>query len=216
MKGLALADVLDTDDEPDLSELITHANLVAATNNWIARREARGQPTDKGGLHGHITKLVHIATTYLPVSEKERRRLIDLRRNKRVRTQSVGRMSASCEACSSREFDASPAQQRAANRMPETLKRRAQTILDRIGTSRPPTKAELMSGSTWPGCSAARSSPRRCSTSTASANSPITAVQRFDLPLIVGIVLLLASFVIVANIVVDLLYAVIDPRVRLG
>ena len=44
----------------------------------------------------------------------------------------------------------------------------------------------------------------------------ITAVQRYDLPLIVGIVLLLASFVIVANIVVDLLYAVIDPRVRLG
>ena len=44
----------------------------------------------------------------------------------------------------------------------------------------------------------------------------ITAVQRFDLPLIVGIVLLLASFVIIANIVVDLLYAVIDPRVRLG
>ncbi len=44
----------------------------------------------------------------------------------------------------------------------------------------------------------------------------ITAVQRYDLPLIVGIVLLLASFVIVANIIVDLLYAVIDPRVRLG
>jgi peptide/nickel transport system permease protein len=44
----------------------------------------------------------------------------------------------------------------------------------------------------------------------------ITAIQRFDLPLIVGIVLLLASFVIVANIIVDLLYAVIDPRVRLG
>jgi peptide/nickel transport system permease protein len=44
----------------------------------------------------------------------------------------------------------------------------------------------------------------------------ITAIQRYDLPLIVGIVLLVASFVIVANIVVDLLYAVIDPRVRLG
>jgi peptide/nickel transport system permease protein len=43
-----------------------------------------------------------------------------------------------------------------------------------------------------------------------------TAVQRYDLPLIVGITLLFASFVIVANIVVDLLYAVIDPRVRLG
>ena len=34
--------------------------------------------------------------------------------------------------------------------------------------------------------------------------------------LIFGIVLLLASFVIIANIVVDLLYAVIDPRVRLA
>jgi peptide/nickel transport system permease protein len=44
----------------------------------------------------------------------------------------------------------------------------------------------------------------------------ITAIQRFDLPLIVGIVLLVAAFVIIANIVVDLLYAVIDPRVRLG
>ncbi len=44
----------------------------------------------------------------------------------------------------------------------------------------------------------------------------VDAIQRFDLPLVVGIVLLVASFVIVANIVVDLLYAVIDPRVRLG
>ena len=44
----------------------------------------------------------------------------------------------------------------------------------------------------------------------------ITAIQRYDLPLVVGIVLLVASFVIVANILVDLLYAVIDPRIRLG
>ncbi len=44
----------------------------------------------------------------------------------------------------------------------------------------------------------------------------ITAIQRYDLPLVVGVVLLVASFVIAANIVVDLLYAVIDPRVRLG
>ena len=144
MKGLALAEVLDADDEPDLSELITHANLVAATNNWIARREARGQPTDKGTLHGHITKLVHIATAYLRISEKERRRLIDLRRNKRVRTQSVGRMSASREGWM-REFDASPAQQRAAGRIPETLQKRARAILARIGTGRPPMKDELMS-----------------------------------------------------------------------
>ena len=37
-----------------------------------------------------------------------------------------------------------------------------------------------------------------------------------DLPTTVGIVLLLAGFVIAANIIVDLLYAVIDPRVRVG
>ena len=44
----------------------------------------------------------------------------------------------------------------------------------------------------------------------------ISAVVNLDLPLTVGIVLLLASFVILANIVVDILYAVIDPRVRVG
>jgi peptide/nickel transport system permease protein len=44
----------------------------------------------------------------------------------------------------------------------------------------------------------------------------VNAIQRHDLPLVVGIVLLAASFVIIANIIVDLLYAVIDPRVRLG
>jgi peptide/nickel transport system permease protein len=37
-----------------------------------------------------------------------------------------------------------------------------------------------------------------------------------DLPTIIGLVLLLGSFVIVANIIVDVLYAVIDPRVRVG
>jgi peptide/nickel transport system permease protein len=34
-------------------------------------------------------------------------------------------------------------------------------------------------------------------------------------PVITGTVLLAATFVIVANLVVDILYAVIDPRVRL-
>jgi peptide/nickel transport system permease protein len=44
----------------------------------------------------------------------------------------------------------------------------------------------------------------------------VSAAQQFDLPLTVGIVLLLAGFVIVANIIVDVLYAFIDPRVRVG
>ncbi|WP_370287970.1 ABC transporter permease [Nocardioides sp.] len=43
----------------------------------------------------------------------------------------------------------------------------------------------------------------------------VLANSDYDLPTLVGIVLLLAAFVILANIVVDLLYAVIDPRVRL-
>ena len=36
-----------------------------------------------------------------------------------------------------------------------------------------------------------------------------------DLPVITGTVLVAAIFVIAANLIVDLLYAVIDPRVRL-
>ena len=44
----------------------------------------------------------------------------------------------------------------------------------------------------------------------------VQANSDFDLPTLVGLVLLLATFVIVANIIVDLLYAVIDPRVRLS
>ncbi len=47
-------------------------------------------------------------------------------------------------------------------------------------------------------------------------NLAVKAAQQFDLPLTVGIVLLLAGFVIAANIIVDVLYAFIDPRVRIG
>ena len=44
----------------------------------------------------------------------------------------------------------------------------------------------------------------------------VNATQQLDLPLTVGIVLVLATFVILANIIVDVLYAFIDPRVRVG
>lgn len=43
----------------------------------------------------------------------------------------------------------------------------------------------------------------------------VDSVLDSDLPVIVGITLVSATFIIVANLVVDLLYAVIDPRVRL-
>ena len=42
----------------------------------------------------------------------------------------------------------------------------------------------------------------------------IDAIARQDLPVILGVTILAAIFIVVANIVVDVLYAVIDPRVR--
>jgi peptide/nickel transport system permease protein len=44
----------------------------------------------------------------------------------------------------------------------------------------------------------------------------VEANLTYDLPTIIGLVLLLGTFVIIANIIVDVLYAVIDPRVRVG
>jgi peptide/nickel transport system permease protein len=44
----------------------------------------------------------------------------------------------------------------------------------------------------------------------------VQASAAWDLPTIIGVVVLAGSFVIVANIVVDIAYAFIDPRVRLG
>lgn len=43
----------------------------------------------------------------------------------------------------------------------------------------------------------------------------IDSIVRSDLPLITGITMLTASLIIFANLIVDLLYAVVDPRVRL-
>jgi peptide/nickel transport system permease protein len=43
----------------------------------------------------------------------------------------------------------------------------------------------------------------------------LNSVLDSDLPVIVGITMVAATFIIVANLIVDLLYAVIDPRVRL-
>jgi peptide/nickel transport system permease protein len=43
----------------------------------------------------------------------------------------------------------------------------------------------------------------------------VDAINRQDLPVIIGIVLFASAMVVVANIVVDALYAVLDPRVRL-
>ncbi len=44
----------------------------------------------------------------------------------------------------------------------------------------------------------------------------VQANNAFDLPTIVGVVMVAGAFVILANIIVDVSYAFIDPRVRLG
>lgn len=44
----------------------------------------------------------------------------------------------------------------------------------------------------------------------------LTAIRQNDLPVILGVTLLAAVFIVFINLIVDLLYSVIDPRVRLG
>jgi peptide/nickel transport system permease protein len=44
----------------------------------------------------------------------------------------------------------------------------------------------------------------------------VSANANYDLPVLIGIVLVAGAFVILANIIVDILYAFIDPRVRVG
>ncbi len=44
----------------------------------------------------------------------------------------------------------------------------------------------------------------------------VQASRAWDLPTIIGVVVLAGTFVILANIIVDISYAFIDPRVRLG
>jgi peptide/nickel transport system permease protein len=44
----------------------------------------------------------------------------------------------------------------------------------------------------------------------------VDAVNQKDLPIILGATLFASFFIVIANLVVDLLYAVIDPRVRLS
>jgi peptide/nickel transport system permease protein len=43
----------------------------------------------------------------------------------------------------------------------------------------------------------------------------VRAITNQDLPIIMGITMLAATFVVVANLIVDILYSVLDPRVRL-
>jgi peptide/nickel transport system permease protein len=43
----------------------------------------------------------------------------------------------------------------------------------------------------------------------------VRAINQQDLPVVIGVVIVASAGVIVANLIVDILYAVLDPRVRL-
>ena len=45
--------------------------------------------------------------------------------------------------------------------------------------------------------------------------TPVQSINQQDLPVIIGVVIIASTAVVVANIVVDAFYAVLDPRVRL-
>lgn len=44
----------------------------------------------------------------------------------------------------------------------------------------------------------------------------IDAIGRSDIPVVMGVTLMASFFIVIANLVVDLLYGVLDPRVRVG
>ena len=63
-------------------------------------------------------------------------------------------------------------------------------------------------------CLAGRSSPRRSSTSRGSVSSRSARCSRGDLYTILDVTIIAAFFVTLANLVVDIVYAFLDPRVR--
>lgn len=141
LRELAAQDMIE--DGADLKEAITHPNLVAAINYWITARKARGQSVDKSTLHGHVSRLVHLAIGYLEISPKEENRLIELRRKPAIRTKSVGKMSASRE-CWIRDFDRDIAKQEKAHLLPDLLMKRSQAILARARGNRKVRPGEIM------------------------------------------------------------------------
>ena len=59
-------------------------------------------------------------------------------------------------------------------------------------------------------------SPRPSSACPASGQLALQGTKTNDLPQVLAVVLITAVFVALCNLIVDLLYAVLDPRVRTG
>ena len=67
-----------------------------------------------------------------------------------------------------------------------------------------------------PGRAARRRDPHRDAFSLPGTAGEHRRRGQKDLPIILGVTLFAAFFIVIANLIVDLLYAVIDPRVRLS
>lgn len=131
------------EEEADLAEVITYANLVAATNHWVIARQERGQETKSSTLHNHVTRLVHLAVNYLDPSPKEVERLVKLRKKPSIRTASVGKMSQAREAWI-KDFDRDVAKQERAHRLPEQLQHRAERTLSKVRAGQKVRPGEVM------------------------------------------------------------------------
>ncbi len=91
---------------------------------------------------------------------------------------------------------------------------RERTVVFATACARRSRRSSRSSASTSASCSAARSSPRRSSTSPASGAWPTTRSRRATCRPSQGTVLIGAFFIIFLNLIVDIVYAFLDPRVR--
>lgn len=131
------------DEGAELREVITHANLVAAVNHWISDRTARGLSATTSTLHNHVTRLVHLAVSYLDASPREAKRLQELRKKPAIRTKSVGGMSVQREQWIE-EFHRDVAKQQKAHFLPELLMKRSKAILARAAGNKKVPPGEVM------------------------------------------------------------------------
>ena len=82
--------------------------------------------------------------------------------------------------------------------------------------ARPSARSSRSSEWTSPRCSAAPSSPETVFGLNGVGKLAADSITKNDQPVIMGVTLLAAFLVVVGNMVVDLLYTTIDPRVRVG
>ena len=143
LRELAALKMIDLADSPDLAEVITYPNLIAAVNHWKEDRMARGQDPNTSSPHAYVTKLVHLAVAYLGASPKEAAQMVRLRKQPAIRVKSVGVMSKARNQWI-RNFAADLPKQELVAGLPEVLMKRSKSILARVGTSRPPRPGETM------------------------------------------------------------------------